>query len=275
MLVSSRNKPLNLIRFILIILFAIIFDSLVVESLGMILEIKYDIPTSQMASFGFWGDTFYSRIFVSLIGTWIGGFILGAHLEKKLKLGLILYSSPIIIFWASLGVLFYYSPLLIIEFSLSHRYFIIPAALVLLTWPVAYHGSILASAFKEEIGITYRANSIFNITWYHWLWIFPLFLMQVVANLGLAIVSIWHELWNEESLLGGLIFNFGNTMLYVVLAAILTSSFTLTYYVYKLLSNNTKEDKFKWLKIVGVVLLFQIIYSIFFKNRLLISPLIE
>ena len=72
----------NWFKFILIILFAWTFRLIVTLSLGTVLSIKYGIPFSEI-TLGLWGDLYLSRIFVSIVGTFVGGFIIGTYLEKK------------------------------------------------------------------------------------------------------------------------------------------------------------------------------------------------
>ena len=220
---------------------------------------------------GFWGDTFYSRIIVSLIGTFIGGVIIGSHIDEKLvKLMSFVYSVPIILFWISLGYIFFSEKFLITELSFSHKYFIIPLVLVFLTWPIAYFGAGIGNGIIKGERVT-NLKGLFNIEWYHWLWIVPLLLWQITALFSISILSFLYEGLIEDenyglfSIIADLLTNFASTIMYLVYGAILGIIFWLVSHLYKLLTNSTEYNDLKWLQLIVIVLIIHTIFYLIFR----------
>ena len=250
------------LRFILIILFSTIFSYLVTYSFQTVLQLQYEIPDADMF-LGFWGDTYFFRILASLLGTAIGGFVIGTYLKKGSKIATIIYSVPIVAFWVF--VLIYYYRGSIDEFSFFSRYHIIPLTLSLLSVPVAYFGCIVGCGFQDDFE---RSKSILNIKWYHWLWIFPFLLNQIISVLILIITLLWNSPI-DENVITNLIFNFGNTIARFITIAILMGLMTGAAYLYSLLADDETDIKLKWLQILGLVILFDFVYMILIGIRLI------
>ena len=184
-----------IIHFIFIIFFAFIIDITTVESLGYILEDIYSVSEDNMMNLIYWGDTFLSRIVISLLGTFIGGYIIGNSLNKKEKIATLIYVLPILIFWI-MGVIAYYylsglphnfdNP----KFSMFSKWKLIPLIISALTIPVAYLGCIYGSLNKREYARTY---SILNIKWYNLIWFIPTFYSFSVAVIFSLIINIFYS----------------------------------------------------------------------------------
>ena len=249
-------------KFILIILFATVFSYLVTYSFQTVLQLHYEIPADEMF-LGFWGDTYFFRILASLLGTAIGGFIIGSYLKQGSKIASIIYSIPIVVFWGF--VLIYYYQGSIDDFSFLSMYHIVPLVLTLFSLPVAYYGNIVGNGFQDEFE---RSKSILNIKWYHWLWIFPFLLSQIVSVIVFLITLLWSSPI-DENIITNLIFNFGNTIARFIAVAISVGLMTGAGYLYSLLADDETEIKLKWLQILGLVILFDIVYMILIGIRLI------
>ena len=242
-------------KFILIILFATVFSYLVTCSFQTVLQVHYEIPADEMF-LGFWGDTCFFRILASLLGTAIGGFIIGSYLKQGSKVASIIYSIPIVAFWGFLLIYYYQGS--IDDFSFFYRYHIVPLILTLFSLPVAYYGNIVGNGFQDEFE---RSKSILNIKWYHWLWIFPFLLNPIVSVLVFLITLLWSSPI-DENIRTNLIFNFGNTIARFITFAILGGLMIGAGYLYSLLADDETEIKLKWLQVLAMVILFDSAYII-------------
>jgi hypothetical protein len=144
-------------------------------------------------------------------------------------------------------------------------YHIVPLVLTLFSLPVAYYGNIVGNGFQDEFE---RSKRILNIKWYHWLWIFPFLLNQIVSVLVFLIILLWSSPI-DENIITNLIFNFGNTIARFITIAILFGLMTGAGYLYSLLADDEIEIKLKWLQVLGLVILFDIVYMILIGFRLI------
>lgn len=251
-------------RFFLIILFCIVFSELITSSFEPILQIIFKIPDSKMF-LAFWGETYWTRIVSSLLGTLAGGYIIGSHISKKITIATILYSLPIVLFWGFNLFIYYRLYLLptnsVPEFSLLSRWHIVPLILTLLSFPVAYVGSFFGGEVKSKYS---ESRGVLNINWFHWLWLFPFVISQVISVVVFLILAFIYE-----ERIGGNFFN--NLFPYANVFFSLFGGLGILYTVFNLfslLSTNItiegEKTKYKWLKIIGAVILLNFLYGYIF-----------
>jgi hypothetical protein len=249
-------------KYILIILFATVFSYLIAYSFQLVLQSYYEISSDDI-SFAFWGDTYFFRILASILATAIGGFIIGSFLKQNSKTISIIFSIPIVAFWGFVLVNYYQDSIYV--FSFFSRFHMIPFILTLLSLPIAYYGNVVGVEFQDEF---MGRNCILNIKWYHWIWIFPFLLNQVVSVLVFLLFLLWKSPI-EQSIMINFIYNFGNIIAYFVIMAIFVGFLRGVKYLYNLLTDHESEIKFKWLKICGIVIVFNIIYLTLIGSRLI------
>jgi hypothetical protein len=262
------NKLRFFFRFIFVILFALIIDSITVESLGYILEDLFSIPEEEMINVIYWGDTFISRIFVSLLGTFIGGYIIGGSLYKKEKIAIFIYALPILSIWIVALISYYYvselphnfdNP----KFSMFSRWKLIPLITFILTLPAAYLGSHYGSLNRSKYTRTY---SILNIKLYNLIWFVPTFYSFGVAVICMLVVCIFYSFWIGDNPLSTTFQLFSQNQFIIeilsiiCLSLILMTSITIFKKIFKYLSDEFTKVRFKILKIFGGTMYFWILF---------------
>ena len=262
------NKLRFFLRFIFIILFALIIDFITVESLGYILEDLFNIPEEQMMSMGYWGDAFLSRIIVSLLGTFIGGYIIGGSLKKKEKIATFIYALPILSFWIMVLITYYYAsghPNLVDDssFSMFSKRKLIPLITAILTMPAAYLGCHYGSLINNKYTRTY---SILNIKLYNLIWFIPTCYSFGVAVICMLVVSIFYSFWIGNNPLYSTFQVFSQNQFIIELLSIISLSLILMTSIavfkstYKYLSDEFTKVRFKNLKIFGAIIYFWILF---------------
>ena len=250
------------LRFILIIAFATLLSYIIAYSFRTVIQLQYELLDSEILP-SYWGDIFFFRILASLISTALGGFVIGTFLIKEYKLATLIYSLPIFVFWIFTLINYYADTF---DFSFFSRYHIIPLTLTLLSIPIAFLGCVSGSEYQKEFD---RPNSVLNIKWYHWLWIFPFLLNQIVSVLVFILTLLWQSP-ADENIVINLIFNFGNTLSRIITFIILSVLILSARYLYDLLSASDDDSiKLRWLQIIGLVVLFGIVYSVLIGSRIM------
>ncbi len=271
-------------RFFLIILFSIVFGELITSSFEPAIKMIFQIPDSA-CYFSFWGDSYWTRIIASLLGTLFGGFIIGSHLKEGLlqEVAIIIYSLPIVLFWA-FNLLVYYtqSPInlflssyiagsffesfppytfFVPEFSFFSFWHIVPLSLTILSIPVAYLGAYVGMESKLDFS---RPGSVLNIAWYHWLWIYLFCIMQIIATFIIFVVSI--NISNNGFNFFSNLFAYYTTLFISSFGAlfILYLSFKLFYFLSDSSNNQVEKTRYKWLKIISIVVSFNLLYNFIF-----------
>ena len=97
------QMKISLLTYILIIIFAIVFSFVVQDGIRMVIIKFLEIPNDYIG-LAQWGDTFFLRIFASLIGTAAGTFVIGTFLQKKARLVAIIATLPTVLFWMAVLV---------------------------------------------------------------------------------------------------------------------------------------------------------------------------
>ena len=273
------NKLRFFFRFIFIILFAFVIDYITVESIGFILEDIFRIPEEEMMNGIYWGDAFLSRIIVSLLGTLIGGYIVGSSLNKKQIFATFLYAMPIFIFWIIALISYYYMSKLPHNFdnpifTMFSRWKLIPLIISILTIPTAYlgcyYGSLNNSNYK-------RTFSILNIKMYNLIWLIPTLYSFSISVIFMLVVSIFYSFWIGNNPLYNTFLIFSNNQFIIELlsiislALILMTSIHICKLTYKYLSDESNNERFKILKIIGAILYFWILFVITFNLPDIIS----
>lgn len=69
------NDKIKIKNFILIIIFAIIFSFVVQDGIRLVIQKFLEIPSDHMG-LADWGNTFFLRIFASLLSTAVGTFVI-------------------------------------------------------------------------------------------------------------------------------------------------------------------------------------------------------
>ncbi|MEE2954250.1 MAG: hypothetical protein VX347_03665 [Bacteroidota bacterium] len=262
------NKLRFFFRFIFIILFALIIDFITVESLGYILEDLFSIPEEEMMNGIYWGDAFISRIIVSLLGTFIGGYIIGSSLNKKEKIATFIYALPILSFWIIAVIGYYYiselphnfdNP----KFSMFSRWKLIPLITSILTMPAAYLGCHYGSLNMSKYTRTY---SILNIKLYNLIWFIPTCYSFGVAVICMLVVSVFYSFWIGDNPLYSTFQVFSQNQFIIELLSIISLSLILMTSIaifkstYKYLSDEFTKVRFKILKIFGATIYFWILF---------------
>jgi len=258
------NKLRFFFRFIFIILFALIIDFITVESISYILEDVFSIPEEEMMNGIYWGDAFISRILVSLLGTFIGGYIIGSSLNKKEKIATFIYALPILSFWIIAVIGYYYLSKLPHNFdnpifSMFSRWKLIPLITSILTMPAAYLGCHYGSLNMSKYTRTY---SILNIKLYNLIWFIPAIYQFAVGVICMLIISIFYSFWIGNNPLYNT-FNIISNNEFIIeflsiisLSLILLTSIAIFQLTYKYLSDGFTKVRFKILRILGAIIYF-------------------
>tara|TARA_B100001741_G_scaffold306630_1_gene300356 strand:- start:1135 stop:2199 length:1065 start_codon:yes stop_codon:yes gene_type:complete len=257
-------------KYLMVFVTALVFDVITVESFKFVVEDIFNIHEDEMRGFVYWGDTFVSRIIASLLGTFVGCYIIGSYFSQKRKLATNLYMILILSFWAFSIYLYYYlstipelygSP----DFSTFSSKKLIPIFTFILTIPTALFASYIGS--KSYLNFN-RTNSLLNIKWYDLIWFFFIYQFSI-ALIFMLFFSIFYGMWignnpleNTFSLL------FSNSILtdffsYLSLSFILIASISILNYIYVLISNKGFV-RFKFFKILSSLIYFWMLFVFVF-----------
>lgn len=271
---NIANKKVNIKNFILIVLFGIIFSFVVQDGIRLVIQKFLEIPADSIG-LAQWGDTFFLRMFASLIGTAAGAFVIGTFLKKKSRLAAIIATLPTVLFWI---IVFIFGITIISEEGFSFKtvktMLLLPGILAVLSPVIAYFVVGWGQEYRSHFQ---RPKSILNIKWYNWLWIFPFYLNKVVAIPLFALILLvkfdFSEDWAGVYYLGLLdfIINLGYYLGRIILLFIIVGLFLSVKHVYSLLTEESKTTKEKWKKrviIFGHVLLLSILYVFLFGQHL-------
>lgn len=235
-------------------------------------QVAYNIPEEKILIF--WGDTFFIRILLSLLSSFVAGCFIGLFQEKRL-LPSILFSIPIILFWGIILVA-YYSGDMYEQYGFFSRYNFIPLILILLTFPT----TLIATLY---IRIDHEESSIFELfktkEFYHFLWIIPFLFIQSISILTfLALISI--QIQDSVNLLPGegiiqlLLHDFGKTVniiiILIIILLIFASIYMSVYQLFRLLFlDDNKKYKLKWIQVVLIILFINSLYFLLIGARLI------
>jgi|GEM_PF-3803936 len=247
-------------NYILIIIFAVVFGFVVQDGIGVVIQKFLKIPNDYIG-LAQWGDTFFLRIFASLIGTATGAFIIGTFLKRKFRLSAIIATLPTVLFWIAV---FIFGVTIISDegssFETVKAMLLLPGILAVLSPVVAY---FVAGWGNEYFNEFQRKKSVLNIKWYHWLWILPFYLNKVVALPLFTLILLWKADW----LHGGILY--GRILVRSIFLIILAGLFASVSHVYILLSEEKTTAKINWkngIIIFGHVLLFSVLYVLWFSS---------
>jgi len=265
-------------RFFFVVFSALAIDVIIVESMGYVVQDIFNVPETEMLNWIYWGDTFISRILVSIIGTFAGGYVIGSSLNRGINFALIIYLIPILSFW-TFGLYGYYyvasldhnlqNP----EFHLFAEKKLIPLITLLLTIPSAFVGSSLG----RKRGFNDQTYSVLGVKWYHLLWYVPTCFSFGVAVISMLILTVFYSLWlGENPLSTSFLMIFPNPIVaeglsIIGIALLLISSIKIFNVIYSILSNKDFEIKFKFIKIIGGTIYFWLLFAITFNFPQIIS----
>lgn len=244
----------------MIVVFAIALGFIVQSAMSLVIQGFLDIPPEHMA-LAVWGDTFLLRILASLVSTAAGALVIGTFLASKARTAALIAVAPTVLFW--LIALIVGLPYVAEGGFPPHevkQMVVMPVALVITSPVVAYHGARIGERYRGRFD---RSRSVLNIKWYHWLWILPFFLSQVVAVLLFTIVLlIRFDFTYGTGMLPGLadfILNLGYYLGRIVLTLVLFGLVAAVHHAYSLLTEEARTPGERWKKgaiILGYVFLF-------------------
>jgi hypothetical protein len=104
----SQNEKVKTKIIALIILFAIVFSFVVNDGVRLVIQKFLEIP-SDAIGLAQWGDTFFLRIFASLLAMAAGTFVIGTFLKTRARLAGVVATLPATIFW--IAILIFGQPL--------------------------------------------------------------------------------------------------------------------------------------------------------------------
>jgi len=256
---QTGKKP-TIRNFVLIVVFAIALGVILQEAIGLVVQGFLDIPPERMA-LAVWGDTFLLRILASLVSTAAGALVIGTFLASKARTAALIAVAPTVLFWLlALVIGVRYAPeggLLDLQ---VRQMVVMPVALVITSPLAAYYGSRLGESYRGHFD---RPRSVLNIKWYHWLWMLPFFLGQIVSVLLFTVVLlIRFDFTYGTGMLPGLvdlIFNLGYLIGRVVLMLVLIGIVAAVHHAYSLLTEEAGTSARRWKKgavIFAYVVLF-------------------
>jgi len=267
------NNRTDVKNFILIILFAIIFSFVIQDGIRLVIQKFLEIPNDYMG-LAQWGDTFFLRIFASLIGTAAGTFVIGTFLKNKAIWAAIIATLPTVIFW--IAVLIFGITIIVNQeysFETVRVMLLLPSILAILSPAVGY---LSARWGQEHFNEFQRPKSILNVKWYHWLWIFPFYLNKVVAIPLFTLILLWkidllYDTGGSYLWIFDFISNWSYYLVRIAILFVLGGLIASISHVYSLLSEEKTIAKINWkngLIIFGHVLLFLIFYILLFGEYL-------
>ena len=256
----------------LVIILAFYIDIITVESLGYVAQDLFNISDVEMVNLIYWGDTFISRIIISLLGTFLGGYVIGSSLNKKQKLVTLFYSLPILFFWLIGIITYYYIASLSInledpEFHMFSTKKLIPLFSFIFTMPFAYLGNYYGMLHYKYYT---RPNSLFNIKWYNLIWFIPSCYSFAISILSMLLISIFYGIWIGENPLFSSFFIFIKNEILIEILSLLSLSIVLIGSIkiftntYKFLSDSETKVKNKFLKIVAATIYLWAIFIFIF-----------
>ena len=246
-------------------LFAILFGFTASDGIRIVIQKIYQLP-GDVFSFGYWGNTFWSRIIASAFGSFSGGFVIGTYLKKVGKIPSILHTIPAILLWMAVFV---------VEISDIKQYgFPFLALILIITNPVfAFIGWRWGNEYLSEFA---NGNSILNVKWYHWIWILPIYLNKVVSIPIFLILLLWKlDLAYDHSIQSPiitLITSPGYILSRVIILILLVITLGSINHNYQMLTG--KNDLRRWKKIliilghtIFLVVLYILIFGLYQSNH--------
>jgi len=178
--IEEQHQKIKLAQIILLILFAMLFGFTASDGIRIVIQKIYHLPGDAF-SFGYWGDTFWSRILASAFGSFAGGFVIGTYLGRVGKIPSFLHTIPAVLLWIFAFV---------VEISdIKQHGFPFLALILIIANPVsAFVGWNWGNEYSGEFK---NANTILNVKWYHWFWILPIYLNKVVSIPAFLILLLW------------------------------------------------------------------------------------
>lgn len=259
-------------KFVFIVVFAIALGIILQAAISLVIQAFMHIPPEHM-SLAIWGDTFFLRILASLASTAAGAFVIGTFLASRARTAALVAVTPTVLFWLlALVIGVRYAPdggLLTLQ---VRQMFIMPVALVVASPFVAYYGARIGESYRARFD---RPKSVLNIRWYHWLWILPFFLSQIVAVLLFTIVLlIRFDFTYGSGMLPGLVdfvLNFGYYLGRIVLVFVLFGLLAAVHHAHSLLTGEAGTSAGRWKKgatVFAYVFLFHSLYLMVFGQYL-------
>jgi hypothetical protein len=183
----EKDKKYTVIHYLFIIIFAILFDFSIIDGFRVVIQKFLKIPNETM-ELVLWGDTFFLRIIVSVLGTAAASFAIGTYLNKNYKTVSLLALIPkILIFIVNLGFgLWLISTGNDLQ-EIKNKGLVLSAILIFLLPIVAVFFSTLGNTMYRP----QDSFSVFSIKWYHWFWIFMLFLRNIIAIVLFFLIVLW------------------------------------------------------------------------------------
>lgn len=176
----NKENQYRLKHYILIIIFSITLSFVATDGIRIIVQFIYNLPNDAF-SFGYWEGKFWTRIIASVFGCLIGGIAIGTYLGPSGKYPSIIFTLPSMMLW----IFVFTYQLSVIE---SHGFPKLPLILII-TIPISgflgwYGTKKLSDEFPDK-------NRVFNIKWYHWIWIIPLYFNKVVSVPIYLLLTLW------------------------------------------------------------------------------------
>ena len=255
-------------NFVLIVVFAIALGIILEEATSLVIQRFLGIPPEHMA-LAVWGDTFFLRILASLASTAAGAFVIGTFLASKARTGALVAVAPTVLFWLfALIVGFPYVAEGGFLTNQVKQIVVMPVALVITSPVAAYYGARIGERYRGRFD---SRKSVLNIKWYHWLWILPFALRQIVAVLLFTIVLlIRFDLSYGPGMLPMLadfVLNLGYYLGRIVMVLVLFGLFAAVHHAYSLLTGEARSSEGKWKKgaiVFGYVFLFYALHLLAF-----------
>jgi hypothetical protein len=269
----SQNEKVKTKIIALIILFAIVFSFVVNDGVRLVIQKFLEIP-SDAIGLAQWGDTFFLRIFASLLAMAAGTFVIGTFLKTRARLAGVVATLPATIFWIAILI---FGATIIGDYEYSFEVvkamLLLPLVLAILLPIVGYFSAGWGQEYRSYFQ---RPKSILNIKYYNWLWIFTFYLNKVVAVLLFSVILLvkfdFSEGWT--GMYPGIldfIINWGYYLGRIILLFIIVGLFLSVKHFYSLLTEESETTKEKWKKgliVFGHVLLFSVLYVLFFGQYL-------
>jgi len=257
-IIEEQQSKIKLAQIILLILFAMLFGFTASDGIRIVLQKIYHLPGDAF-SFGYWGDTFWSRIIASAFGSFAGGFVIGTYLGRVGKIPSILHTSPAILLWMAAFV---------VEISDIKQYgFPFLALILIFTNPVsAFVGWNWGNEYSSEFE---NGNTILNVKWYHWFWILPIYLNKVVSIPAFLILLLWKLDFAYDNAIQSpiitLITSPGYILSRVIILIYLAIIFGSINHNYRILTGESDLSRWKKILIVlGHTIFLVVIYILIF-----------
>ncbi|MFH1773000.1 MAG: hypothetical protein ABH818_01415 [Patescibacteria group bacterium] len=252
------NEKIKTKNYILIIIFAIIFNFVVNNGIRIVIQ-------------EFMGLDPFVRMLSAFLTMAISTFIIGTFLKNKAKFSGVVATLPSVFFWIAI-LIFHTTIMSKFEFEFIYT-MLLPFISIIFLPVIGYFSSGFGQQFYDHFQ---KSKSILNIKWYHWLWIIPFYLKKMVAVLlfcvTLLVTAIFSDEWTGiRPSISDLATHWRHHLAKIALFFIVFGLFYSVVHLYSLLTEENATIKCKWKKwiiIFGYVLLFSILYIFLFGQYL-------